>query len=117
MAEVAAEEIAGEDVAVEPEVDEAADVSEAEEVVSLDNSADHLIGQNEESLDTVEETTEGSALVEIVEGAVSEDGSEIVMSWSLSANLPDATLPAGAIIRVRQVQLFASIRDLQRFIP
>ena len=100
VAEVAAEEIAGEDVAVEPAVEEAADASEAEEVVNLDNSADHLIGQNEESLDTVEENTEGSALVEIVDGAVSEDGSEIVMNWSLSANLPDATLPAGAIIRV-----------------
>lgn len=100
VAEVAAEEIAGEDVAVEPAVEEAADASEAEEVVNLDNSADHLIGQNEESLDTVEENVEGSALVEIVDGAVSEDGSEIVMNWSLSANLPDATLPAGAIIRV-----------------
>ena len=100
VAEVAAEEIAGEDVAVEPAVEEAADASEAEEVVSLENSADHLIGQNEENLDTVEENTEGSALVEIVDGAVSEDGSEIVMNWSLSANLPDATLPAGAIIRV-----------------
>ena len=100
VAEVAAEEIAGEDVAVEPAVEEAADASEAEEVVNLDNSADHLIGQNEESLDTVEENTEGSALVESVDGAVSEDGSEIVMNWSLSANLPDATLPAGAIIRV-----------------
>ena len=100
VAEVAAEEIAGEDVAVEPTVEEAADASEAEEVVNLDNSADHLIGQNEESLDTVEENVEGSALVEIVDGAVSEDGSEIVMNWSLSANLSDATLPAGAIIRV-----------------
>lgn len=86
---------------VVPEDESTTDVSVAEEAsVSLEESAGHLIGQTEESLETVDEASAGEVTVELVDAGTSEDASEIVMNWNMSTYLPEAILPAGSIIRI-----------------
>ena len=97
-----AEEVAPEGTdAAAPEGEAVAETPEAEVVpVSLEESSEHLIGQAEENLETVEEASEGEISVALLDAGISEDGSEIAMNWNMTARLPEAMLPAGSIIRI-----------------
>ncbi|MDO4803268.1 MAG: SpaA isopeptide-forming pilin-related protein [Lachnospiraceae bacterium] len=70
-----------------------------EEIAGL--SADsHIIGMGEEDLDSTEEAADSDVVVTVADAGISEDGTTINMAWNAVAQLPEATLPAGAIIRV-----------------
>lgn len=98
----AEEEVAPEETEIAEPVEEVvADAPETEETsVSIEENSNHLIGMAEENLDTTEEIQEGEVSVELIDAEVSQDGAAIVMNWNVSASLSEATLPAGAIIRI-----------------